>query len=265
MAEDTSSIKERVLSERRQILRALEKERCTRAIMMIHRREPWLRAGESITVEDSEHILMDIRETPPDRPIDFILHTPGGLVLAAEMIAMAVKYHPAPVTVMVPFYAMSGGTLIALAADKILMEKFSVLGPVDPQVAGYPSASLIALLERKSMEALSDETIILSDIARMAVDGAKGFVQWLLKNRMASKKAAKVADFLAGGYMTHDTPVTLEVAKKLGLKVSEGVPQKVYDLFATCCHGACTRPSLAPCIPAAEKDVIPLGKNQRNK
>jgi ClpP class serine protease len=259
MAEDTGSVKERTLSERRQILRALEKERGTRAIMMIHRREPWLRAGESITVEDSEHILLDIRETPSNKPIDLILHTPGGLALAAEMIAMAVKYHPAPVTVMVPFYAMSGGTLIALAADQILMEKFSVLGPVDPQIAGYPSASLISLLKRKNIDMLSDETIILSDIARMAVEGIKAFVKWLLKGRMPARQAAKVADFLAGGYMTHDTPITVDVTKKLGLKASDGVPEKVYELFATCCHGSCSRPSLAPVVGSAEARIFGKG------
>jgi len=56
--------------------------------------------------------------TDKDVPIDLILHTPGGLVLAAEQIAHALKRHPGKVSVIVPHYAMSGGTLIVLERMK---------------------------------------------------------------------------------------------------------------------------------------------------
>src|SRR5207248_7611428 len=57
-------------------------------------------------------IIRAVEMTSRDMPIDMVLHTPGGLVLAAEQIASALSAHPAPVTVYVPHYAMSGGTLI---------------------------------------------------------------------------------------------------------------------------------------------------------
>jgi ClpP class serine protease len=76
-------------------------------------------------------------------PIDLVLHTPGGLVLAAMQIARAVEAHKAKVTVYVPVYAMSGGTLIALAANEIVLGEFSMLGPIDPQIAGFPAASIV--------------------------------------------------------------------------------------------------------------------------
>jgi membrane-bound ClpP family serine protease len=91
-----------------------------------------------ITIEDSEQILRAIRLTPPDVPIDLILHTPGGLVLATEQIARALIRHPAKVTVFVPHYAMSGGTMLALAADEIVMDANAVLGPVNPQLGNFP-------------------------------------------------------------------------------------------------------------------------------
>src|SRR3981189_3711670 len=62
-----------------------------------------------------------------------VRHPPGGLVLAALQVARALGTHKAKVTVFVPHYAMSGGTLIALAADEIVMCEHSVLGPIDPQ------------------------------------------------------------------------------------------------------------------------------------
>jgi hypothetical protein len=73
----------------------------------------------SIDLEDAQTIIAAIKDTPEDMPIDFVIHTPGGLVLAAMQIARAVEARKAKVTVYVPAYAMSGGTLIALAANEI--------------------------------------------------------------------------------------------------------------------------------------------------
>jgi ATP-dependent protease ClpP protease subunit len=71
-------------------------------------------------VDHTSRQSLGVRRRPPDIPIYLILHTPGGLVLAAMQIARAVESHKAKVTVYVPVYAMSGGTLMALAADEIL-------------------------------------------------------------------------------------------------------------------------------------------------
>ena len=51
-------------------------------------------------------------------------------------------------TAFVPHYAMSGGTLIALAADEIVMYEDAVLGPVDPQLGQYPAASILTVVRR---------------------------------------------------------------------------------------------------------------------
>ncbi len=235
-----------VMSERRRIIEAIEKERGTKVITLIHRKEPWFKEGDPgyITIEDTEHILRQIKATAKDKPIDVILHTPGGLALAAEMIATALHEHPAKVTVFIPFYAMSGGTLLALTADEIYMEKFSVMGPVDPQIEGVPASAYMLVLEKKKMDTIADKTIALAYIAAMAVKNMKGFVKHLLAEKMEEEKAEKVAEFLTGGYITHDTPLTIEVAKPMNLPVREGVPQKVFDLFLTCEFGVCERPSL---------------------
>lgn len=111
---DKEKLKQKILSQRRQIIDQLEQQRDSRVITLIHRKEPWLEEEQSITIEDSEHVLMEIHLTPQKKPIDMIIHTPGGLQLAAEMIGSALKQHPAKVTAIVPFYAMSGGTLIAI-------------------------------------------------------------------------------------------------------------------------------------------------------
>ncbi len=149
-------------AQRARTIRAIERARGSRVITMIHRQEKASVLGVSfarhIDLEDAQTLIAAIAETPDDMPIDFVLHTPGGLVLAAMQIARAVRAHKGKVTVHVPVYAMSGGTLIALAADEIVMGDFSLLGPIDPQLAGLPAASLVAASRAKPIEHVSDLT-----------------------------------------------------------------------------------------------------------
>src|SRR3954470_4115125 len=140
-------VAQRYLAARRtHALRALEQGNHSRGITMIHRKETFsflgIPFGGFIDIDDSEQMIRAIEMTDSNVPIDLVLHTPGGLVLAAEQIAAALVGHPAPVTVYVPHYAMSGGTLISLAADRIVMAPSAVLGPVDPQIGNWPAAAV---------------------------------------------------------------------------------------------------------------------------
>lgn len=227
--------KEQILARRAQLIRELEQERGTRVITLIHRKEPWNKGDDEqeITLENSEEILLRLRETPPDTPIDFIVHTEGGSTFAADMIAMALKHHKGNVTVMVPFYAFSDGTYIVLAGDEVMMEKYSLLAPVEPLVDDMPANWIMAVLKRKPIETIADRTVLLAETARMETENARGFVKWLLEDKMSEDQASQVANFLVGGVMASTTPITLDVARAIGLKVTEGVPEKVYQLFET--------------------------------
>ena len=70
-------------------------------------------------------------------------------MLAALQIARAIHKHQGKVTAFVPHYAMSGGTLVALAADEIVMSAYAMLGPVDPQLGEYPAASILKAVAKK--------------------------------------------------------------------------------------------------------------------
>jgi len=227
--------KEQILARRAELVRELEEERGSRVLQLIHRKEPWSASDDEpeIVLEDSEVILQQVRETPPDKPIDFIVHTEGGLTFAADLMAMALRYHKAKVTVMVPFYAMSDGTYLVLAADEIMMEKCSILAPVEPLIDDMPANAVMAILKRKPIETISDRTILQAEAARMEAENAKEFVKWLLIDKMNEDQATQVANFLVGGFMASTTPITLDVARAIGLNVVEGVPEKVHQLFET--------------------------------
>jgi ClpP class serine protease len=227
--------KEQILARRAELIREIEEERGTRVLTLIHRKEPWSSEDDEpeIVLEESEVILQQVRETPEDKPIDFIVHTEGGLTFAADLMAMALRYHKAKVTVMVPFYAMSDGTYLVLASDEIMMEKCSILAPVEPLIDDMPANAVMAILKRKPIETISDKTILLAEAARMEAENAKEFVKWLLIDKMKEEQATQVANFLVGGFMASTTPITLDVARAIGLNVVEGVPEKVHQLFET--------------------------------
>jgi len=243
---------------RASVLERFQQERKSRVIALIHREDTvtifGVPVGSSISIEDSEAVLRAIRLTPEDQPIDVILHTPGGLVLAAEQIAMALVQRKARVTAFVPHYAMSGGSLIALAADEIVMDPNAVLGPVDPQIGDMPAASILRVVELKKPANVSDEMLVLADIAAKARVQVGVFVAEVLIKHMPKEKAAALATALTEGRWTHDFPITVPMARQLGFPVTTTMPRTVYDLMDLYPQGAKGRPlvlyvPLRPVIP----------------
>ena len=220
---------------REQAIRGIERKRKSRVITMIHRQEKrsffGVNVSHMIDLEDAQSIISAIKATPRDMPIDLVLHTPGGLVLAAMQIARAVEAHPAKVTVFVPIYAMSGGTLIALAADEIVMGEFSMLGPIDPQIMGISAASIVAARDAKPVEHVSDVALVLADVSDKAIaQVTRGAVE-IMTPRLEEKKAEALARKLASGTWTHDYALTPAEAQALGVEVTVGMPSEILDLM----------------------------------
>ena len=232
---------------RTDVLRRFEQERGSRVIALIHRQDTASVLGvpvaSSISIEDSEALLRAIRLTPPEQPIDIILHTPGGLVLASEQIARALLERKAKVTAFVPHYAMSGGTLIALAAHEIVMDSNAVLGPVDPQIGSLPAASIVRAADLKGAHA-EDQLLVLADMARKSRAQVGAFVARLLEKHMGAEQAQKLAITLSEGRWTHDYGITADVARGFGLNVTTAVPRTVYELMDLYPQGAGRRPSV---------------------
>jgi ClpP class serine protease len=126
---------------------------------------------------------------------------------------------------------MSGGTLIALAADEIVMSEYAVLGPVDPQLGQYPAASILKAVARKPVAEIEDQTLILADQAEKAMAQVKESVRELLANKCPDGKAEELARLLSEGTWTHDHPITFETAKTFGLPVRIDIPAEFLDLM----------------------------------
>jgi ClpP class serine protease len=228
------AIQRRLLElSRQRSLSRLASERGSTVITLIHRQETMSFLGfpivRYINIDDAEGVLNAVRATPAATPIDIVLHTPGGLVLAASQIASALEEHDGPVRAIVPHYAMSGGTLIALAADEINVDPHAALGPVDPQLGEYPAASIVAAAEQAKDP--DDRTLILADVSRKALWQVENFVAGLLEQYMKPAQAKEVARILSTGTWTHDHPLEPEELEALGLPVKAGIPQGVHELM----------------------------------
>ncbi len=254
-------------------IQEFERGRNSRVILLIHRQESISLLGipisRYITIEDSEQVLRAIRLTPPDVPIDLILHTPGGLVLATEQIARALIRHPAKVTVYVPHYAMSGGTMLALASDEIVMDANAVLGPVDPQLGNFPAASILKVVEEKPISEIDDQTLIMADLSRKAIAQVQRFVRTLLKDNIPQQKIKpenieNIIEALTTGRVTHDYPITVEEASEMGLPITVGLPRSIYDLMEFYPQPQGGRPSVQyiPMPYGDRRPVLPTPKGR---
>ena len=229
-------IKQKLLeASRKRMIALIERERKSRVVLLVHRQETMSLLGfpvfRYIDINDSEEVLRAIHLTDPEIPIDLVLHTPGGLVLAATQIARAIFTRKGKVTVFVPHYAMSGGTLLALAADEIVMSDYAVLGPVDPQLGEYPAASILKAAHQKPVAEVDDKTLILADQAEKAIAQMRHEVGELLADRYPSEKAEEIAKLMTSGTWTHDYPITCDRARELGLSVNSDIPENILRLI----------------------------------
>lgn len=217
------------------LFKKVQRRRKSRILAIVHRQEPMALLGVAqlryIDLNDAEDVLNAIRTTPKDMPLELILHTPGGLILPALQIARAVKAHPARTTVFVPHYAMSGGTLIALAADEIVLNTHAVLGPIDPQIGGLPAASIASVVAQKEPNSIQDYTLVLADIAGKAQEQLERAARELLAGTVSDNAAIALAEQLSSGRWTHDYPIEAREAEELGLPISEDMPDEISEIM----------------------------------
>ncbi len=207
---------------------------------------------------------------PAGQRIDLLLQTPGGDVDAAEKMASMLRNRvgaTGQLRVIVADYAKSAGTLIALAADTVLMSDSSELGPVDPQVpvpdggrgSLRPAQSYVdgyeALVELVNQEPTSagyrmmldkyDPTLI--DLCRKVLERSKKLAEQLLKRGMFRPEGRRpdgnftaVAAELSDNrkWLWHGVPIDQSEAKRIGLDISYLPPSEAQwsELWSLYCE-----------------------------
>lgn len=201
-------------------------------------------ARQQITFDEAFEAVAAIRQANARAKILVVLHTLGGYARPAHMIAMALKHHIAKskgyrnlkkdprVVAYIPYIAMSGGTMIALAADKVVMDDTASIGPIDTIYGGFSAEAYEALLEQKGVEATQDVLVMLAHEAkkydRYAVRVARTIINDAHKDK--ARPEHHLADHLSSGRMSHSEAITAREAEDLGMNVSRKLPEAVAGL-----------------------------------
>lgn len=195
-----------------------------------------------INDNDMNGLMNAVYNLDKTKGLDLIIHTPGGGITATEAIVNYLRKSFKDIRVIVPHMAMSAGTMIACAANKIVMGKQSSLGPVDPQYRNVPAEGVIDEFERAIKETCAEpqKSLIWKEIisqyrptfigeCQNAVELSKNLVKSWLKTRMFSKHKNK--DEIVHNIMEeltshrdskmHDKHYDCIECKNMGLKILE--------------------------------------------
>jgi ClpP class serine protease len=217
----------------RPLIARMEAARGSRVLCIIHQAGMESSSVDTITAED---VMTALQSTPADKPLDIILHTPGGYSYQAHQIALAVKAHRGRKTVFVPYFAMSGGTVISLAADEIVLAPHAVLGPIDSQfpVAHLrrmvPARAVLDLVATKPRRRIHDELLELAIECKRTIENDHKAAVTLMRGTYPAATAERIAHTLNDGTLSHGFPVTMAFARRLGLKVSGDMPAEAVDI-----------------------------------
>lgn len=200
----------------------------------------------SIVDEDVQG-LMEVIHGLTGPNLDLILHSPGGSLEAAEAFVDYLRSKFTHIRVIVPQLAQSAATMIACAANEIVMGKHSSLGPTDPQVqvrttTGATFAPAQAILDQfeTAVRECQDPKKLIAWAPMLAQYGPhllavcenvtklsrELVAEWLHKYMFAgaasNQTALEISEWLSnhGHFKTHGRHISRDQLKAKGMKIS---------------------------------------------
>ena len=242
-----------------------EIERATNRQLLVYEANYWSERS-SIWQDDIAPFADLLSRVDSGKALDLLIHSGGGDIHSADKIASMCRELGTEFRVIVPQYAKSAATLIAIAADEIIMGIASELGPLDPQIlsngpGGTPfwTSAQSFLDEFDSIKDEVEKTKQLSPIYYPALDGVNlGYIRmcrnlketsrvlaekWLSKHMLKDNpsSAASLASELcdAKKWLSHGHVISCDEASHLGIKVvklerDSALWQQIW--FLHCCY-----------------------------
>jgi pimeloyl-ACP methyl ester carboxylesterase len=161
-----------------------------------------------IDIETAEAALSVMEHLPGDR-VTIVLHTLGGCVTACLLIANALRQFRDS-TAVVPYMAISGGTLIALSATRLEMGGRASLSAVDPQILGQRVKHLAEDRDKPGIAAL----------AREYEASMRRYVRARLSERLPAARVGPAMDLFMGEHAPHEWPIERSEVEAVGLAVA---------------------------------------------
>ncbi len=240
---------------------------------------------QSVTEEDVQGMMEVSHGLDKEKPVDLIIHSPGGSPEAAEGIVEYLHAQFPEVRVVIPQIAMSAATMIACSGSSIVMGKHSNLGPVDPQLiinspSGPTSNPAKAIIDQfyKALKEVNDPdkqawAILLNQYGPSVITQCENYIKmsealvrdWLdrfmFKNEPAETKDAKInsiASFLANhdNFKSHGRHISREKAENIGLRIEHLEDDAVFqDLLLSVFHATTHTFSSTPAMKIIENQM----------
>ena len=179
--------------------------------------------SQSMINEESLREISNILNKFEGRDFDLILHTPGGDVFSTLAISRLFNQYPGKIRGIIPLYAMSGGSMLALTCDEILMTKNASIGPIDPQLGSFfkygSSKSWNEIVKFKGKKA-EDQTISFAMTGKQYTQTIKAHLLNVIDFNLSSEQKEKLTQFLTAGDIEHAYALTPMDLEKFGMKVT---------------------------------------------
>lgn len=167
-------------------------------------------------------------------PFDIILHTPGGSVFFGQLLSKIIR-SKGDVRCFIPYYAMSGGTFLALSCKEIFLGGVACLGPIDPQLGslfGYGSAKSWNEVIRIKRRRASDTAIQMAFTGKQYTESIKRDIYLLLSDKISDDaKRECAADYLTNGCVEHGKQLMGTDLENLGIPVKE-IPKEIQEMLS---------------------------------
>lgn len=238
-------------SVRRKYLAALHKKTGRDTVVYfssynIQRPFPVPGAALSVSQDDIQGFMASLHGLK-GKQLDLVLHSPGGSVEAADQIVQYLRAKYEHIRAIVPQNAMSAATMLACAADEIVMGKHSAIGPIDPQMmlgtpAGavpVPAHTILQDFERAKADVAANPLLanlwapkfaalppgflnLCEQATRLSAEKVEAWLNQYMFKGNDPQKAKAIAEWLAdfSEHKTHGRPIGIELAKAKGLNVS---------------------------------------------
>ena len=167
-------------------------------------------------------------------PFDLILYTPGGDVFSATYLARLFKEYPGEIRAVIPIYAMSGGTMLTLACDKVYMAQTACLGPVDVQIGNlfrYGSAKAWDKIVKFKGKKAEDQSISFAMVGQQYTKSTQALIRDIASDKVAPNKMTAFVNFLTSGDVEHAYMLTPTKLKELGMNVDVMEPKVASELM----------------------------------
>ncbi len=224
----------------KELLHKIEEKRNSRIVTFLTIGE------ESINIPTVYRLNKILRTLGKQDRLDLFIESGGGDIDAAAKIIKLLREHCNFLAVLIPFFAKSAASLIALNADEIILTKAGELGPIDPQVKDpvsglwIPAHSIKQALDfiEKQEDPLVKVTLTdkLSPLLLGAFRDAQDAVQQYVEEeceKFNEEIKHEIIETFTQKYLSHGYPITRDKCKELGLPVTypdDDLEELMYDL-----------------------------------